>query len=463
MLEKSDAALVADAARGDERAFETLIRRYESLMASVVRRYVRDVHQADDILQETLLQAWTGLETLRDPDAVASWLAQIARNRARDHVRAAAQRHDPTEPTELEQLVSRYGRDTVRRSEAAAEAIQSLDRAPEAQREAARLFYLDGFTIDEIASRRSRPVGSIKRYLHDARVHMRRELGVPEPLSKEHPMSRHKAGTMHQPFPTRCPDIVTEPSDEAVFAVDSPEMRWWFVALEVGSQSMWASYDPPTESDRGVEWRLTGISDMAVTRKARIHDLDCVEVIGDYWEPDSGWKPSQYVYYQRLTDDSVEVVAGGYVDSDGTLNLLTYLDAEFEKRWGPTAVKRRMMDARSLRQNDDGSYEVAPPEPGEVIGAGAYTVAVGDKTETCLRVFDLHGDEPEDTLLMEGFVTRDGRAMLSRRYNGVEWQSERRGYRWDERYPDNERLVINGVTYVHWYDCIPGWPLGIGG
>ena len=358
--------------------------------------------------------------------------------------------------------MSRYGRDALHRSDETAAAMHALQSAPERQREAARLFYLDGFTIEEIARRHSRSVGTIKRTLHDARAHMRRELGVPEPLSKEHPMSRHKAGTMHQPFPTKRPTVVVEPSDETPFAVDSREVRWWFVVPEPGGKAMWAMYDPPAEPDRKTDWRLSGVYDVDVTRRARIHDLDCVEIIGDYWGPDTGWKPSQNVNYERLTDDTVESVAAGYVGGDGTLNMLTYLDAEFEERWGPTAAKRRVADTGSLRPRDDGSYEVAPPEPGEVIGAGVYTVTVADTTETCLRVIDLHGEKPEDILLMEAFLTRDGRAMLSRRYNGVEWQSERRGFRWDERFPDNARLVIDGVTYVHWYDCIPGWPLAVG-
>lgn len=53
---------------------------------------------------------------------------------------------------------------------------------------------------------------------------------------------------------------------------------------------------------------------------------------------------------------------------------------------------------------------------------------------------------------------------ISRRYNGRQWHVTAEGaYRipWDERFPDNQRLVIDGVTFVQWYDCLSGLACGL--
>lgn len=51
------------------------------------------------------------------------------------------------------------------------------------------------------------------------------------------------------------------------------------------------------------------------------------------------------------------------------------------------------------------------------------------------------------------FIDRNGRTLLWQRYNRDDWELARYGKRWSELLPDNERIAINDVTYVHWYDC----------
>ena len=54
----------------------------------------------------------------------------------------------------------------------------------------------------------------------------------------------------------------------------------------------------------------------------------------------------------------------------------------------------------------------------------------------------------------EQYIDRAGRTVLWRRFNRDDWARERYGGLWSELLPDNERLSINGTTYVEWYDCI---------
>ena len=75
-----DGSLVRSTLGGDIRAFEKLVARYQGAVFGVVVEIVRDTETARDLAQEAFLQAYTRLETLRDPGQFSSWLYRIARN-----------------------------------------------------------------------------------------------------------------------------------------------------------------------------------------------------------------------------------------------------------------------------------------------------------------------------------------------------------------------------------------------
>ena len=77
----------------------------------------------------------------------------------------------------------------------------------------------------------------------------------------------------------------------------------------------------------------------------------------------------------------------------------------------------------------------------------------GERAFRCLRVIDV-GPVSEEEVLIEAFVDERGRTVLARRYNGRLWAQSRYKTPWDERLPDALRIVIDGVTFVHWYDCL---------
>jgi hypothetical protein len=123
-------------------------------------------------------------------------------------------------------------------------------------------------------------------------------------------------------------------------------------------------------------------------------------------------------------------------------------------------VPRKLVDAGKWAPTKDGVLELRNADPGE-IGSGLFRVTVGEHTEDCLRVIDEYPEGEGQGVLMEAFVACDGQALLCRRYNGVQWQSDQRGGPWDRKLPDNARLSISGTTYVHWYDCVPARALGL--
>jgi RNA polymerase sigma factor (sigma-70 family) len=177
MTERTNSQLVEQARRGETEAFESLVRRHGHAAAALTRRLVTDSHHAEDVFQETLLHAWQRLSQLRDADRFAAWLAQIARNRCRQHYRRRSPELTLPALPDASARIGRSGRGTARHMthelDVAAEALGELD-GPEGQ--AARMFYEHGLTIREIAAASDSPEGTIKRRLYTARQRIRNEI-----------------------------------------------------------------------------------------------------------------------------------------------------------------------------------------------------------------------------------------------------------------------------------------------
>ena len=60
-----------------------------------------------------------------------------------------------------------------------------------------------------------------------------------------------------------------------------------------------------------------------------------------------------------------------------------------------------------------------------------------------------------DAIVSEDYIDESGRTVLWRRFNRDDWALKHFGPQtWSERLPENERLTVNGQTFVHWYDCV---------
>ena len=86
----TDAELAARARRGDDLAFELIMRRHNRRLFRLARSLLRDDAEAEDVLQETYVRAYARLGDLADGQALAAWLARIVANEALGRLRAAA-------------------------------------------------------------------------------------------------------------------------------------------------------------------------------------------------------------------------------------------------------------------------------------------------------------------------------------------------------------------------------------
>jgi RNA polymerase sigma factor (sigma-70 family) len=178
---RSDAELVAASLDGERAAFGVLIDRHRARAVAISRGMLSSREDADDIVQEALLQAYLGLDRLRDPGAFGAWLSAITANLARMRLRAAREPSvsldaggrvapESFEVPLLEEL------DSLRKLRAA------LEPLPLAERDAVLLHYVDGLTAQEIAAVLGERPGTVRVRLHRARERLRRRLS---PTRKE--------------------------------------------------------------------------------------------------------------------------------------------------------------------------------------------------------------------------------------------------------------------------------------
>jgi RNA polymerase sigma-70 factor (ECF subfamily) len=170
MAGPSTPALLRRIADGDTQALAELYDAHAALVNGLALRILRDVRDAEDVVQEVFVQAWQQAARY-DPARgnVAAWLCTIARTRALDRFRRrAARREDPGDAAER-------GADPPRAEETLA-VRQALDGLPPDQRRALELAYYEGLTHTEIAARLQEPLGTIKTRIRTAIIRLRQAL-----------------------------------------------------------------------------------------------------------------------------------------------------------------------------------------------------------------------------------------------------------------------------------------------
>lgn len=187
----SDQELHAAAERGDKGAFATLLGRHQGLLLALCRRALGDSDLAQDVAQEASLQALLNLDRLRHPDRFGAWLAGIGLNLCRRWVREQAQSAWSWEALQGGRWASEPV-DPEPTPEDMAEAMEVTDAVRGAladlaagQRDAVMLFYVDGFTEQEVADILGTTAGAVKARLHRARRRLRHRLSI---LRKEENM-----------------------------------------------------------------------------------------------------------------------------------------------------------------------------------------------------------------------------------------------------------------------------------
>lgn len=160
-----DLAVVRRMAAGDAHAVGELYDRYAGVLLAVARRILGGAGEAEEVLQESVLQAWSQA-TRYDPQrsSVSTWLILIARSRALDRLRSrqARQRAADGAAAEPPPDTSSSGDLSVLHAERRRRVREVLAELPDEQRRVLELAFYEGLSQSEIATRTGAPLGTVK-------------------------------------------------------------------------------------------------------------------------------------------------------------------------------------------------------------------------------------------------------------------------------------------------------------
>jgi len=167
--------LVVRCRRRDPEAWRQLVDRYNDRLLYYIRRMVSDDDRARSLVQDVWMHAVRGIGHVRTPERLAPWLYTIARRVAMSHYRKEFTEPEVTAVERLDE-VAEAEPDTDQRFANAELVHFGLSRIGLAEREVLTLFFLEEFSIDEIAGILEIPPGTVKSRLSRARSELRRVL-----------------------------------------------------------------------------------------------------------------------------------------------------------------------------------------------------------------------------------------------------------------------------------------------
>ena len=191
MERENDVQLIRSTLSGDDAAFSTLVQKYQKNVHALVWRKIGDFHHAEEITQDTFLQAYKKLSTLKNHNQFAGWLYVIANRLCINWMRKkkpAMQSLEGTRAEEVARLSYTHYVSGEREAEAAehrSEIVEKLlSRLPESERTVVTLYYLGEMTSKEIGKFLGVSVKTIHSRLHRARKRLQEkdELLVQEVL-----------------------------------------------------------------------------------------------------------------------------------------------------------------------------------------------------------------------------------------------------------------------------------------
>jgi RNA polymerase sigma-70 factor (ECF subfamily) len=174
-----DQELVSRVQRGDKKAFDLLVLKYQQKVANLVSRYIRDQSETLDVTQEAFIKAYRALPNFRGESAFYTWLYRIAINTAKNFLVAQGRRPPgndvDAETAEQLDVGTRLKEHATPESHLLTEEIaqtvrQAMDGLPEDLRTAISLRELEGLSYEEIANAMECPVGTVRSRIFRARA-----------------------------------------------------------------------------------------------------------------------------------------------------------------------------------------------------------------------------------------------------------------------------------------------------
>jgi RNA polymerase sigma-70 factor (ECF subfamily) len=168
---ESDQQLVDRVQRGDKRAFDLLVSKYQYKVQAIISRFIKDHEEVNDVAQESFIKAYRALKNFRGDSAFYTWLYRIAVNTAKNHL-VTASRRPPASDVEVGDAEYYAGGENLRdvaspeqllvRDELQAVVDKAIKDLPEDLRTAVTLREFEGLSYVDIAQVMACPVGTVR-------------------------------------------------------------------------------------------------------------------------------------------------------------------------------------------------------------------------------------------------------------------------------------------------------------
>nr|WP_298248950.1 RNA polymerase sigma factor RpoE [uncultured Halomonas sp.] len=175
---ETDQQLVERAQKGDTRAFDLLVKKYQHKIIGLIGRYVHDHAEVQDVAQEAFIKAYRALGKFRAESAFYTWMYRIAINTAKNHLVSRGRRPPGSDLDIVDaEVLDQSGRlsDTetpeaaMARDQLKAAIFDAIEALPDDLRTAITLRELDGLSYEDIAHIMACPVGTVRSRIFRAR------------------------------------------------------------------------------------------------------------------------------------------------------------------------------------------------------------------------------------------------------------------------------------------------------
>ena len=176
-LSDGDDKLVKRAKKGDSRAFDLLVLKYQGRVAQLISRYLNNAAEVEDVTQEAFIKAYRALPNFRGDSAFYTWLYRIAANAAKNHLVALGRR--PTSDMALDglEVFDVPGRlkdhqspdEVIMGQELEVLISRTIEELPVELRAALTLREFEGLSYEEIADVLECPIGTVRSRIFRAR------------------------------------------------------------------------------------------------------------------------------------------------------------------------------------------------------------------------------------------------------------------------------------------------------
>jgi RNA polymerase sigma-70 factor (ECF subfamily) len=174
-----DQQLVERAQRGDKKAFELLVVKYQRKLARLLSRFIRDAGEIEDVTQEAFIKAYRALPSFRGDSAFYTWLYRIGINTAKNYLVAMGRRAPTSTEFDSEDAETFEDGDQLRdvntpeaellSKEIAQTVNDTMQQLPEELRTAITLRAIEGLSYEDIAAFMNCPIGTVRSRIFRAR------------------------------------------------------------------------------------------------------------------------------------------------------------------------------------------------------------------------------------------------------------------------------------------------------